>query len=86
MTEAGLAKVADAKENGQWQATIQREKVDSIPKDLEQALVRKKGALAAYRSLTDSRKKGFAYWLQSAKREETRQRRIQAIVDQVLGD
>ena len=84
MTEAGLEKVAEAKENGQWEAATQREQVDVIPPDLEQALNRRKGGVAAYRALSASRKKQFIYWLQSAKRPETKRKRIQAIVDKVL--
>jgi len=85
MTEAGLQKIEEAKENGQWDAAIEREQVDVIPPELDKALRRKKGALAAYRALTPSHKKRYLYWLQSAKRAETRQRRIAKIVDEVLG-
>jgi uncharacterized protein YdeI (YjbR/CyaY-like superfamily) len=84
MTEAGQMKIAEAKENGEWEAAIRREQVDIIPKDLECALGKKAGALSAYRALPDSRKKHYLYWLQSAKREETRRRRIQKIVTEAL--
>jgi uncharacterized protein YdeI (YjbR/CyaY-like superfamily) len=86
MTEAGLEKVAEAKANGQWEAATRREQVDVIPSDLEQALSRRQGGVAAYRALPASRKKQLIYWLQSAKRPETKRRRIQAIVDEVLGE
>ena len=84
MTEAGVIKVAEAKENGQWEAAIRREQVDVIPDELEAALRDVEGALSVYQALPDSRKKQFIYWLQSAKREETKQRRIQKIIDEVL--
>ena len=84
MTDAGLLKINQAKENGEWQAAIRREQVDIIPEELESELRKKKGALTAYRALPDSRKKQYIYWLQSAKREETKQRRIQKIVNEVL--
>jgi uncharacterized protein YdeI (YjbR/CyaY-like superfamily) len=86
MTEAGLKKVEEAKESGEWDAAIQREQVDIIPPDLEKVLRRKKGALAAYRALPDSRKKQFIFWIQSAKRQATKDRRIQSIVGEVLGE
>lgn len=86
MTEAGLKAVAEAKESGQWQAAIRREQVDVIPPDLEGALGQREGAIAAYKALPDSRKKQFTYWLQSAKREATRQRRVERIVDEVTGN
>jgi uncharacterized protein YdeI (YjbR/CyaY-like superfamily) len=85
MTEAGYQKIAAAKENGDWNAAIRREQVDVIPQELESALQKIDGAISAYQSLPDSRKKQFIYWLQTAKREATKQRRIQKIVQEVLG-
>lgn len=83
MTPAGMAAVAAAQANGQWQAAQRREDVDTIPDDLEQALRQEEGALAAYQSQPASRKKQWLYWLESARRSETRARRIEAIVDSV---
>ena len=85
MTEAGLAAVHAGKQSGQWQAALDRERSDKIPAELEAALRRKKGAIAAYRALPDSRKKQYLYWIQSAKREQTKLRRIEEIVKQFLG-
>jgi uncharacterized protein YdeI (YjbR/CyaY-like superfamily) len=85
MTEAGLQKIAEAIENGQWEAAIRRERVDVIPEGLERALQEHRGGIAAYRALTASRKKQIVYWLQSAKRQATRERRIQSVVEEVLG-
>jgi uncharacterized protein YdeI (YjbR/CyaY-like superfamily) len=84
MMEAGQQKIDEAKENGQWEAAVRREQVDIIPKELENALLNEEGALAAYQALPDSYKKRYIYWLQSAKRENTKQRRIQQIVKEVL--
>ena len=86
MTEAGLVKVAEAKENGQWEAAIRREQVDIIPEELAIALRKEEGGLAAYQALANSRKKQYIFWLQSAKREDTKQKRIQKILDELLGD
>jgi len=85
MTEAGLARVADARRSGQWDAAFARERTDDIPPDLARALRRRRGALAAYGALTDSRKKQLLHGLFTAKRTETRQRRIEAIVSEVVG-
>ena len=85
MTEAGYQKITEAKENGEWDAAIRRELVDVIPKELEIQLRRIDGALSAYQDLPDSRKKQYIYWIQSAKREETKQRRIQKILEELLG-
>lgn len=83
MTEAGLEKIGEAQQNGQWQAAIRSEQTDLIPADLEEALRSKKGALAGYQSLTHSRKKQLLRGLYTAKSQATRQRRIQAIVREV---
>ena len=84
MTDAGKSKIAEAKQNGEWEAAIRREQTDIIPKDLETVLRETHDALSAYQALPKSRKKTYIYWLQSATREETRRRRIQKIVDEVL--
>jgi len=70
MTKAGLEKVAEAKQNGQWQAAIARERTDLLPEELAKALRRRKG----------SRKKQLLHWLLTAKSQATRQRRLEAIV------
>lgn len=85
MTEAGMARVEEAKASGAWQAALERERVDLLPDDLVQALQAREGAYAAYETLSPSRKKQYLYSLQSAKRPETRQNRIRKIVNEVLG-
>lgn len=84
MTEAGRKKIVEAKENGEWEAAIQREQVDVIPDELERRLCKEEGALTAYNNLPDSKKKQYIYWLQSAKKEKTKQGRIEKIIDEVL--
>ena len=82
MTKAGLEKVAEAQQNGQWQAAIARERTDLLPKELAKALRRRKGALAGFRGLANSRKKQLLHWLLTAKSQATRQRRLEAIVQE----
>jgi uncharacterized protein YdeI (YjbR/CyaY-like superfamily) len=80
MAPAGLAKVADARRNGQWQAAQGRERTDRPPPDLRAALRRRRGATAGYRLLTQSRRKQLLHLLATSKRLETRQKRMAAIV------
>ena len=80
MTAAGLEKIAQAKENGEWDAATAREDVNAIRADLAQELKRAR-AWASFKKWSASRKKQALYWLSSAKRPETRRKRIQAIVD-----
>lgn len=84
MTAAGEQKIAEAKENGAWEAAIRRERVDIIPEDLESALQEIDGGVAAYQAVTASRKKQYIYWLQTARQEKTKQRRIQKIIEEIL--
>ncbi len=83
MTDAGLQAVAEAQANGQWEAAIRREQVDVIPEALESALRQVEGGVDAYLALPPSRRKQLIYWLQTAKTEETKQRRIQRIIDEL---
>jgi uncharacterized protein YdeI (YjbR/CyaY-like superfamily) len=80
MAVAGLEKIAQAKENGEWDAATAREDVYAIPADLEQELRRNK-AWGSFTRWPASRKKQYLHWLGSAKSPVTRQRRIQAIVE-----
>lgn len=83
MTKAGRQKVTLAQQSGQWAAALARERPDEIPDDLARALRRKKGSLASYRRLPDSRKKQLLHWLETAKRDDTRRQRVDAIVEEV---
>ena len=85
MTDAGLKKIREAKASGEWKNAILREDVEKIPVELERALRRKKGALARYRALPDSRKKRFLWWFHSAKSDAARKQRVGKIVDELSG-
>ncbi len=80
MTPAGMEKIAEAKASGEWEAAAAREDVSSVPDDLVQAL-EEGDAWFAFERWPSSRKMQYLYWLDSAKRLETRQKRIQAIVE-----
>jgi uncharacterized protein YdeI (YjbR/CyaY-like superfamily) len=86
MTDAGMEKIAEAKANGQWQAAYRRERIDQLPKELEASLKKAKGALEVFRALPDSVKKRYIYWVEDAKKEETRLRRIRKIIDELRNE
>ena len=79
MTKAGLAKIEAAKANGSWQS---RDAVETlaIPADLRRALAAEGEALRNFRGYAASLRKGMLYWLASAKRVETRTRRLARLV------
>ena len=70
------------------QATISDNRTYDIltvsPEGTQRELQKIEGALSAYQSLPDSRKKRYIYWLQSAKREDTKQKRIKKIIEEIL--
>ncbi len=80
MTPAGLAKIAAAKQSGEWEAALARKDVSSVPDELVQAL-EEGDAWLAFERWPYSKKMHYLYWLESAIRLETRQKRIQAILE-----
>lgn len=80
MSAAGFARIAEAKENGQWAAASAREDTRTLPSDLLQAL-KKSRHLAAFEQWPASRKKQYLHWLSEAKKPETREKRLRAIVE-----
>jgi uncharacterized protein YdeI (YjbR/CyaY-like superfamily) len=80
MTEAGLAKIKEAKANGQWRAATLREDTTNIPDDLKQALKINSRAQRNFDRLAPSHKRQYIYWITSAKTDKTRQQRIQETV------
>lgn len=78
MAEAGLKSIEIAKENGSWTVLDDIENL-VLPEDLKKALDNIEGAMAFYEGLSNSFKKQFLYWVNSAKRPATRDKRIQEI-------
>ncbi len=83
MTEAGLAKVRDAKENGQWDKAAEREDVTAVPPELAEALAKDDRARRNFEKLAPSYRKQFLYWIGTAKRDETRGKRVAETVKMV---
>ena len=79
MTTAGQAKIDQAKADGSW--TVYDEVEDLIiPADLAAALEANPTAKAYFQAFSDSAKKGILWWIKSAKRAATRQKRIDETV------
>ncbi len=83
MKEAGYKSIEIAKENGSWTILDDVEAL-VIPEDLKSGFVKSKGSLEYFNSLSKSVKKQLLYWIVSAKRTETRQKRIQQIVESAV--
>lgn len=81
MTDAGLAKVQEAKANGQWDKAAQREDITIVPAELTKALAGNEQARLNFEALAPSYRRQFIYWVAVAKRDETRRKRIEETID-----
>ena len=87
MATAGLAKVEAAKRNGSWDKLDDVERIGrgaEVPDDLAIALAEAPRAREAFDKRPPSEKKLWGYWVLSAKRPETRARRVAETVNRVL--
>ncbi|WP_108803717.1 YdeI family protein [Aquimarina sp. Aq107] len=79
MQDSGLKSISIAKENGSWTALDNVEN-GIIPEDLQKAFNTNKIAYTNYSNFAQSYRKSYLYWLNQAKRQETRDRRILEII------
>jgi uncharacterized protein YdeI (YjbR/CyaY-like superfamily) len=87
MAPPGLAKVEAAKRNGSWDSLSDIDRIGTgadIPADLLDALARDGRARQLFEKRPPSEKKLWGYWILSAKRPETRARRVAETVKRVL--
>lgn len=79
MHPSGLSVIETAKQNGSW-TTLDAVEQHEIPEDLQVAFDRNKTAFENYQKFSPSYRKSYLYWLNHAKREETRKNRIAEII------
>ena len=79
MHKSGLKSIQIAKENGSWTALDDVEN-GVVPEDLQKAFKKNKKAWNNFQKFTHSQRKSYLYWLNQAKRDETRQKRIAEIL------
>ena len=80
MEAAGLRCIEIAKENGSWYLLDSVEAL-IVPDDLKAGLAEHDGATEFFEGLSKSSKKSLLYWIVSAKRIATREKRIAEIVE-----
>jgi uncharacterized protein YdeI (YjbR/CyaY-like superfamily) len=83
MKPAGMAQVQAAKADGRWDAAYDGQKDMEAPADFLAAISKNKQALAFYESLSRANKYAIAWRLQTAKKPETRERRLNALVKMI---
>jgi len=80
MKAAGQAEIDAAKKDGRWTAAYDSPRNATFPEDFLAALRRDKKANAFFESLNKGNLYAIAYRLQTAKKPETRQRRMEMIL------
>lgn len=80
MTKTGYDIIETAKHNGSWSILDDAEAL-IIPEDLEEAFQKEPNAKNYFSGLSRSDKRNILVWLILAKRKETRQKRIDEIVE-----
>ncbi len=80
MTVAGMKKIRAGKKNGSWDKINTTLDINTIPVELEFALSDNKAARLNLDKLASSYKKQYFNWIGTAKKEETRKRRSEKVV------
>jgi len=83
MTAAGHSKIKQAKKDGSWNkltASDLHVNRKSLPDELFSALKKNKRALENFKNFAPGYRKRFLFWIDSAKRKETREARIKQTV------
>jgi len=81
MTPAGLAAVEAAKADGRWQAAYESPRNATLPEDFLRALDKNRKAKAFFETLNRTNIYAIVYRLQTAKKPETRERRMKMILE-----
>jgi uncharacterized protein YdeI (YjbR/CyaY-like superfamily) len=81
MTVHGLKKIEAGKKSGEWAKAISPSMPPRMPKDLKDALAKNPQALKNFQAFAKSYRTTYIYWVLTAKREETRKKRIKAVVE-----
>jgi uncharacterized protein YdeI (YjbR/CyaY-like superfamily) len=80
MHEAGKSEIDAAKKDGRWTAAYDSPSKATFPEDFLAELSRNKKAKAFFDSLNKANRYAIAYRLQTAKKPETKQRRMKMIL------
>ncbi len=81
MAEAGLAKVKEAKKSGEWFKRRVRKKHLEVPAFFKEALAANTKALENFNGLAPSYQRNMVGWVVSAKKEETRRKRLAEVIE-----
>lgn len=80
MKKAGFEKVVEARRNGKWDSAYSSKVPLKIPKDLMKALKENVLIWNNFNEFSNSTKLRYVYWIESAKKDDTRRKRIVDVV------
>lgn len=83
MKEAGMEKIREAMKNGRWAAAYSSRRKQTLPRDFKEALSEDGGALKKFNSMSNSHRLSYIFWIENAKKDETRRRRIEKAVEMI---
>ena len=81
MNPAGLRAIEAAKQDGRWAAAYASQKHSSIPEDFQAALEKNPKARTFFATLKSAERYSFLFRIQTAKKPETRARRIRQFIE-----
>jgi len=80
MTDAGMVKIEQAKQNGLWDAAYTSRVKPEMPDDLKQTLKADSVAWENFSKFANGQQFQYIYWVNSAKTDITRQKRVDEVV------
>jgi uncharacterized protein YdeI (YjbR/CyaY-like superfamily) len=80
MRPAGLHQIEAARQDGRWEDAYDSPSRSTVPDDLQAALARNKRARAFFDTLNKTNRYAITWRLQTARKPETRERRLKTIV------
>ena len=80
MKPAGLEAVERARQDGRWEAAYDSHRTATVPSDLQAVLDSNAAASAFFASLNSTNRYAILFRIQTAKKAETRAKRIQAFI------
>lgn len=83
MKAPGLEKVDAAKKDGRWDQAYDSPKNMVVPQDFIDAVAKDPESLAFYKTLNKSNTYAIAFRLQTAKKPETRERRMKVLLEMI---
>ena len=81
MRPSGLARIEEAKKNGSWDNAYTNQLKDMVPLDLSDSLVTRPEAWENFQNFANSYQNMYISWVNGAKTEETRRKRIADVVE-----